>query len=100
MEIRFKTNPLQKCYERSQFAVRKFGDEVARRYVQRINIIQQANDIDELMRLPGLRCHTLKGDRAGQFAVKLTGFYRLIFTLEGDSLTIVRIEEVSKHYGD
>ena len=100
MEIRFKTNQLQKCYERHQTAVRKFGDEVARRYVLRINTIKSARDIDELIVLPGLRCHSLKGDRSGQYAVKLTGFYRLIFTLEGDSLTIVRIEEVSKHYGD
>jgi proteic killer suppression protein len=42
----------------------------------------------------------LKGDRSGEWAVKLTGFYRLIFTLEGKRLQIALIEEVSKHYGD
>lgn len=73
---------------------------MARRYVLRINTIKHARDIDELKALPVLRCHALKGGRSGQYAVKLTGFYRLIFTLEGESLTIVRIEEVSKHYGD
>jgi proteic killer suppression protein len=73
---------------------------VARRYIQRINIMKAARGLDELTRLPGLRCHPLKGQRAGQYAIDLTGFYRLIFTLRGESLTIVRIEEVSKHYGD
>jgi proteic killer suppression protein len=52
------------------------------------------------MLLPGLRCHPLKGNRKGQYAVKLTGFYRLIFTVDGDCLDIALIEEVSKHYDD
>ena len=52
------------------------------------------------MKLPGLRCHPLKGNRTGQYAVNITGFYRLIFSLKGEMLEIVRIDEVSKHYGD
>jgi len=36
----------------------------------------------------------------GQWALSLTGFHRLIFTLESDRLEIAMIEEVSKHYGD
>ena len=54
----------------------------------------------ELAQLPGLRYHPLKGDRAGYHAVKLTGRMRLIFTLKGEALAIVCIEEVSKHYDD
>jgi len=56
--------------------------------------------LDELSRLPGLRCHPLKGNRVGQWALNLTGFYRLIFTLEGNRLHIACIEEVSKHHDD
>jgi proteic killer suppression protein len=81
-------------------AVKAYGNEVARKYVQRINIIKQTKDFDELSALPGLRCHRLKGDREGQYAINMTGFYRLIFTLVGESLEIVQIEEVSKHYDD
>jgi proteic killer suppression protein len=73
---------------------------VARKYIQRVNIIKQARNIEELKVLPGLRCHPLKGDRQGHWAINLTGFYRLIFTLEGETMEIVRIEEVSKHYDD
>jgi proteic killer suppression protein len=47
-----------------------------------------------------LHCHPLKGERQKEWAITLKGFYRLIFTLEGQSLEIVRIQEVSKHYGD
>lgn len=71
---------------------------MARKYVHRVNIIKVTRDIEELKRLPGLRCHQLKGERSGQWAVNLTDYQRLIFTLEGDRLEIVRIEGVSKHY--
>ena len=73
---------------------------VARRYIERINIIKHARDIDELVGMPALRCHRLKGDRQDQYAVKLTKRHRLIFTLQGEALEVAQIEEVSKHYGD
>ncbi|RMD89791.1 MAG: plasmid maintenance system killer [Calditrichaeota bacterium] len=100
MEVRFRTRKLRKQYEKSREAEKAYGPEVARRYIQRINILKQAHDINEVCALPGLRCHSLKGNRQGQWAVKLTGYYRLIFTLEGENLEIVCIEEVSKHYDD
>ncbi len=100
MEIRFRTKKLQRQYERSGAAVQAYGEQVARKYIERINIIKHTRDIEELERHPGLECHPLKGNRASQWAIKLTGFCRLIFTLEGERLEIVLVEEVSKHYGD
>lgn len=100
MEINFRTKKLEKCFKDSSLADQEYGNQVGRKYIQRINLIKAATDLDAIMKLPGLRCHPLKGDRKGQFAVNLTGFYRLIFTLEGDRLHIAMIEEVSKHYDD
>jgi len=100
VEIKFRTKKLEKCFLESKNAVKTFGRDVARKYIQRVNLIKAANSFDEVERLPALGCHELKGKRRGQYAVKLTGFYRLIFTLEGDRLSIVMIEEVSKHYDD
>lgn len=100
MEVQFKNRNLKKQYEDYSKAQQEFGQQVGRRYIQRINIIKRAKDIEELKQLPGLRCHQLKGKHKGKWAVKLTRFYRLIFTLSGSRLEIVRIEEVSKHYGD
>jgi len=100
VEVTFRTRKLELQYRVSDQAIRAYGAQVGRRYIGRINIIKQTKDIDELMNLPALKCHSLKGNRAGEYAIKLTGFYRLIFTLKGDSLEIVHIEEVSKHYGD
>lgn len=100
MDITFRTTKLEKQYTKSQEAVRAYGMEVALRYILRVNTIKAARGIEELEKLPGLRCRRLKGNRKGQWAINLTGFWRLIFTLQGDELEIVRIEEVSKHYDD
>ena len=100
MEVTYRTRRLARCYAEHKLAIREFGAEVGRRYIERINLIKVAQSVDDLSRLPGLRFHALSGDRQGQFAENLTGFYRLILTLHGSSLEIVRIEEVSKHYGD
>jgi len=100
MDVEFRTRKLQKQYEDHREAEKAYDPQVARRYIERVNIIKQARDIAELQGLRGLRCHPLKGNRETQWAMKLTGFYRLIFTLQGDKLEIARIEEVSKHYDD
>lgn len=100
MDVEFRTKKLKAEYLDSRKAAKSYGQQVGRKYVLRINLIKKARDLAEIKRLPGLRCHELKGKRKGQYAVDLTGFYRLIFTLKGSILDIVRIEEVSKHYDD
>lgn len=100
MEVTFRTRKLRHEYEHSRKGVQAYGQAVARRYIERINIIKSATDIEELEKLPKLDCHPLKGDRKGQWSITLIGRVRLIFTLQGENLEIVRIEEVSKHYGD
>ena len=100
MEILFKNNTLKKQYENSSKAFSSFGQQVGRKYIERVNIIKYSKSIDELVLNRTLKCHPLKGDRKGEWSIKLTGFWRLIFTLHGEELEIARIEEVSKHYGD
>ena len=98
--IIFRTKKLEKCFSQSKQAIKAFGDAVGRKYIQRINIIKSTKKIEDLKGMPGLRFHALKGNRSGQYAINLTGFYRLIFTLEDETLNVVKIEEVSKHYDD
>ena len=54
----------------------------------------------DLAALRSLRLHPLKGTRRGRHAINLDGAWRLVVRFEGERLTIVRVEEVSKHYGD
>jgi len=100
LEIKFKTNKLQKQYENSKDAVKAYGMDVAKKYIQRVNILKSAKSFEELYKIPQLKFHPLTGNRNGEFAISLTGFYRLIITNDGDSFDIAKIEEVSKHYDD
>jgi proteic killer suppression protein len=100
LEVQFKTKKLQKQYENSKDAIKVYGMDVAKRYIQRVNILKSAKSFDDLSRIPQLKFHPLTGDRVGEFAIALTGFYRLIITNNGETVDIARIEEVSKHYDD
>lgn len=100
LEVRFKTKKLQKQYENSSNAIKTYGMDVAKKYIQRVNILKSAKSFDDLYKIPQLKFHPLTGDRDGEFAIALTGFYRLIITNDGDAFDIAKIEEVSKHYGD
>jgi len=60
--------------------VRKYGRETALLVIKRLDQIRAAANLADLMKLPGARCHQLKGDRKDQFAVDLIHPYRLTFT--------------------
>ncbi len=100
MEIRFRTKKLEKQYLSYKEASKAYGQQVAKKYIMRINMIKAAKCFDELYAIPTLKFHPLEGNRKGEYAITLTGFYRLIITNDGETFDIARIEEVSKHYGD
>lgn len=100
MEVVFKTKNLEKCYLDYLRGLRTWGPEVGKKYIQRIDLLQEATDMAEVRKLPGLDCHPLKGGRKGKFGITLHGRWRLIFSLQGKEARIICVEEVSKHYGD
>lgn len=100
MEIRFKTKKLEKQYLNSKEAIKAYGLQVAKKYIQRVTILKNAKNFEELYSVPTLDFHPLKGNRKGQYALTLTGYWRLIITNDGEIFDIAKIEEVSDHYGD
>jgi len=96
LKLKYKGNPRRSKLIRARF------DELA--------------DVDNLaaMRfLPQAYCHELKGNRAGQLAVKLDQGYRMVFEpadnpvpkkkdggLDWDRVTAIRILELSEDYHD
>lgn len=100
MEVTFRTTHLEECFRLGAQARRAWGVKVARRYVERVTILQAARSVTELYAMAALHFHPLKGSRAGQYAMSLGDRWRLIVTVRDDAMTMVRVEEVSKHYGD
>jgi proteic killer suppression protein len=54
----------------------------------RLNVLNRAKELKDLA-LPGLGFHPLKGDRKGEYAITVTGNYRMTFRFEkGDVLDL------------
>jgi proteic killer suppression protein len=99
VQIVFDNKRLCEAYEEVDRAVRQWGPDVARKYVQRVDALYAAQDFDEIKRFRAFGAHQLKGQRAGQWALTLTMRWRLIVIPSEDGETVT-IKEVTKHYGD
>ena len=98
MDLIFRTRSLQRCFEKESEAKRKWGENVGRRYVERVTFICLADTWDDLLEFRFLDLHQLIGDRQGQFAVKLTGKHRLI-VMPGDTERVIVIHDVEDYHG-
>ena len=99
MQVLFSSGALQKAYEEADRAVRRWGPEVARKYIQRVDALYAAETFDDIKTLQALRTHELEGERKGEWAIKLTRRARLIVVPSEDSKAVT-VKEVSQHYGD
>jgi plasmid maintenance system killer protein len=99
VRIVFDTRRLCQAYEEVNRAVRQWGPDVARKYVQRVDALYAAQNFDDIKHIRAFGAHQLKGQRAGQWALTLTKRWRLIVipSEDGEAATI---KEVTKHYGD
>jgi len=59
------------------------------RMLDRLDACKRADDMD----LPGYKFHALKGDRLGEFAVSITGNWRLTFEFDGEDAKKVNLED-------
>ena len=97
MLLIFRTRRLERAFRDPAFAVRLWGADVGSRYEQRLNVIQAQTDWNRLFLFRALNLHPLRGDRAGQFALRLTGRWRLIVQ-PGTSTNQVRIMSVEDYH--
>ena len=79
-------------------ASRLFGVPVGRKYIQRLAVLRVTEKFTRLYGHRALRLHPLKGTRAGQYSMTLTGNYRLV--VEKVKEDRVRILDVEDYYGD
>lgn len=96
MDVEFRSRRLRQRYERSADAIRAWGPDVGRRYIQRVEALFAAERIQDLYQIRAFDLHPLTGDRDGQFAIRLTGQMRLIVTAESDRR--VTVEEVVDYH--
>jgi len=104
MQIYFKNSKIEKLCTKRKKARKKFGDKVSKNLHRRLTQLAAFETLDSVPVHPPFRRHKLTGKLDGYFAINIDKQYRLIITnLNGEvmdltTITIVRIEEVSKHY--
>ena len=98
MLVEYRTTQLQSVCTDARVASRTYGDVMARRIHARIKQLQTASNVEELIRLRIGRCHPLKGDRAGQYALDLVHPMRMIFIVLNGEIQIASIQEIVDYH--
>jgi proteic killer suppression protein len=70
----------------------------ARQAVIRLDRLDAATSLGDLAALPGNRLEALKGDRAGQFSIRINDQWRICFTWPDGSPGPVEVEIVDYHH--
>lgn len=93
MRFSFKDDKLAVLYANGQGM--GLHPDVIKVFSRTVQQIASANDLRDLRAVKGRRLEKLKGDREGQYSMRLNNQYRLIFTIEEDThgnlVTIIEI---------
>ena len=83
MIVGFKSKGLKRAFESDdQRGLPQGGVDKIKRILARLDEITQPSQ----MGLPGFDLHPLKGDREGQWSVKVSGNWRIVFRVEGGNV--------------
>ncbi len=78
MHIEFASNKLKRQMGSAAAMQKAYGDR-AKRLMMRLGVIKNATCLADVPTDPPPRCHPLKGDYLGSYAVDISGNWRLIF---------------------
>lgn len=96
--IAYRTNKLRRICENAEVAAQEYGEQMAARIQLRIDQISAADNVEQLIKYHIGRCHPLRSNRKGQYAMDLIHPYRLIFEKVNDCSVEIRIEEIVDYH--
>ena len=74
---RFKNDVTKRIFE--GIVVKGFSPDVVRKALMKLTMVEAATDIRELTTPPSNRLEKLKGDRVGQWSIRVNDRYRICF---------------------
>ncbi len=98
LEITYKTKKIERICTDAKTAEKTYGRKMAEKIQQRMQEIQSVDNVEIMVKYHIGRCHPLKNNRKGQYAVDLVHPYRMIFNIIGDEIQIVRILEIVDYH--
>ena len=77
----------------TKHALRILPQELHKKTQIKLARLSAASNLQDLRSLPGNRFEALKGDRKGQYSIRINGQYRICFKWEGEQAAAVEIVE-------
>jgi proteic killer suppression protein len=93
MDYGFETNKLKKQFKDASSIKQAFGP-IAKKIMVRLDDIKSSPTLATLRQLPAANCHKLTGKRSDQWAVDVSGNYRIIFELDHDPIPMQNDTEI------
>ena len=88
MILRFRHTGLKRLFEKGD--TRRISPELLPKVERVLARLDEATEPDD-MNLPGFRLHPLKGDLTDNWAVSVSGTWRIVFRFEGRNVTDVNL---------
>lgn len=83
----FTDRPTQELYATGRS--RRFPADAAKRAARKLEYLDLATCLSDLMVPPGNRLHALKGDRKGQYSISINDQWRICFRfVDGDAYDV------------
>lgn len=79
VDIIFRTRKLARTFNSESELQRAYGRRMAERLMSRLAVLKNARTLADVPSTRPERCHPLRGDREGQYAVDLVHPQRLVF---------------------
>lgn len=105
MEITFEKDYLKELYEsgKSRSKKHRFQPRVVKKYIQAVDKLRVAKNIEELFPIKSLNYEKLIGNKKGLESIRVDDRYRIEFIssveAEGsNTITVCSIIELSNHY--
>ena len=86
---RFRHRGLKRLYEGGRQGVNAQHAERLEEILGVLDVAESPSDVD----IAGWRLHPLKGDRKGEWSVKVSGNWRVTFRFDGSDVTDVNYED-------
>jgi proteic killer suppression protein len=89
MEVTFKSNKLEKSITTNSGLMKTYGKALAKKVKLRYEQLLANETLADMKTIRAARLHSLSGDRAGQWAVDVSGNERMCFILICDPIPLL-----------
>lgn len=96
MIVTYRNADIRKCCTDGRYALRKHGARRALLIARRVQELLAADSVEEMIEYGIGRCHPLRENRSGQYALDLDHPWRMVFTKAGVNaveINVVRVED-------